>query len=379
MKLPVYLDYNATTPIAPEVREAMLPFLGEHFGNPSSRHAYGKRAKDAFEGARAQVAQLLGARSEEIVFSSGASESNNLALKGLALARLEKRGHLITTGVEHEATLVTLRYLEREFGFALTVLPVDAEGRVDPDDVRRALRPDTFLISVMQAQNETGALQPIAEIGRLAREREILFHVDGAQSVGKIAVDVEALGCDLLSVAAHKFYGPKGVGALYVRTGVSLHPLIHGAPYEAGRRGGTANVSHGVGLGTACALSQHLIAQGEPDRLRALRDGLHRVLERELGAQLNGPVEPRLPNTLNVSLPGVVGNDLLAKVPELAASTGSACHAGVNKPSPILLAMGHAESRALGALRLSLGRYSTAEELDFAAQRLVDAVRQGRG
>lgn len=374
MKLPVYLDYNATTPVDPAVVESMLPYLREHFGNPSSAHGYGSAAGEAVAAARRQVAGLLGCAPDELIFTSCASESDNLAIKGAAFALREKGRHLITTAVEHPAVLNACRYLEQEFGFAVTVLPVGPDGRVDPDGLRRAIRPDTVLISVMHAQNETGTLQPVAEIGSIAREHGILFHVDAAQSVGKIPVDVEELRCDLLTVAGHKLYAPKGVGALYIRSGVKLHPLIHGASYEGGRRAGTANVPYAVALGKACELAGEKLATGEAERQRRLRDRLHAALAELLPVRLNGHETERLPNTLNIAIPDVVGNDLLAAVPEVAASTGSACHAGVSKPSETLLAMGVAPDLALGVLRLSVGRYTTAEEVDFAAARLSAAA-----
>jgi len=374
MKLPVYLDYNATTPVDPAVLEAMLPYFSEQFGNPSSTHAFGQNADAALSSARAQVAALLGCTASEIVFTSCASESSNLAIKGIAFAHREAGRHLITSQVEHPATLNACRYLEREFGFAVTVVPVGPDGRVDPGDVRRAIRPDTILISVMHAQNETGTLQPVAAIGAIAREHGIRFHVDAAQSLGKIPVNVDALSCDLLTVAGHKLYAPKGVGALYVRSGVKLHPLLHGASYEGGRRAGTANVPYAVALGKACVLAGAKLTTGESDRQRGLRDRLHSALAAHLPLHLNGHPTERLPNTLNVSIPGIVGNDLLDAVPEVAASTGSACHAGVSRPSDTLLAMGVAPDLALGVLRLSLGRYTTPEEVDFAAERLVAAA-----
>jgi len=374
VKLPVYLDYNATTPVDPAVLEALLPYLSDHFGNPHSSHAYGATAATAVAGARAQVAGLLGALPEEIVFTSCASESNNLAIKGAAFALREKGRHIITTAVEHPAVLNTCRYLEREFGFELTVLPVDSLGQVDPEWVREAIRPDTILISVIHAQNETGVLQPVSEIGWIAREQGILFHVDAAQAVGKIPVDVGDLNCDLLTVAGHKLYAPKGVGALYIRSGVELHPLIHGAAYEGGRRAGTDNVALAVALGKACALAAEHIAAGEPTRLQALRDRLHELLADQLPVRLNGHKEDRLPGTLNISVIEAVGNDLLAAVPEIAASTGSACHAGVSRPSEVLLAMGIKPVIALGALRLSVGRYTTQEEVEYAAERIIRAA-----
>ena len=385
---PVYLDYNATTPVDPAVVEAMLPYLRDpagvgfgHFGNPSSTHAYGAPAAEAVATARRRVAGLLGAGPDEVVFTSCASESDNLAVKGVAFASREqgpprgRPGHLITSAVEHPAVLEACRYLERAFGFALTVLPVDGAGRVDPDDVRRAMRPDTALVSVVHAQNETGVLQPVAEIGAIAREHGVPFHVDAAQSVGKIPVRVEELRCDLLTVAGHKLYAPKGIGALYVRDGIRLHPLVHGAAYEGGRRAGTANVPYATALGAACDLAARALAAGEPARQRRLRDRLHAALAAALPVRLNGHATERLPNTLNVSVPGVIGEEVLAAVPEVAASTGAACHAGVHTPSAVLLAMGLAPDLALGALRLSVGRYTTAEEVDFAAARLAAAAR----
>ena len=378
MKLPVYLDYNATTPIDPAVLEAMLPYLAEHFGNPHSAHAYGAKAAAAVAEARSQVAGLLGCQPDEIVFTACASESDNMAIKGAAFARREHGQHIITTAVEHPAVLNACRYLQAEFGFEVTVLPVDRSGQVDPEWVREAIRPDTILISVMQAQNETGVLQPVAEIGQIAREQGILFHVDAAQAVGKVPVNVDDLGCDLLTVAGHKLYAPKGVGALYVRSGVHLHPLIHGASYEGGRRAGTDNVAYAVALGKACALAGESLAAGEPQRVQSLRDRLHMLLAERLLVQLNGHEAERLPNTLNISVVGAVGNDLLAAIPEIAASTGSACHAGVSKPSETLLAMGVKPAVALGALRLSLGRYTTQNEIDYAAERIMAAAKQLR-
>lgn len=378
MKVPVYLDYNATTPVDPAVVEAMLPYLTEHWGNPASSHAYGQAAEAAVETARSQVSALLGCGAGEVVFTSCASESTNLAVKGAAFARKGQGKHLIISAVEHPATLNAARYLEREFGFAVTLIGVGPDGRVDPEDVRRAVRPDTILISLIHAQNETGALQPVAAVGAMAREHGILFHVDAAQSVGKIPVNVDAIGCDLMTVAGHKLYAPKGVGVLYVRSGVNLHPLIHGAGYEGGRRAGTANVPYMVALGKACELAGAKLSAGEAERQRALRDRLHMALAEHLPVRLNGHQTERLPNTLNISIPGVVGNDLLAAVPEVAASTGSACHAGVSKPSEILLAMGVPEELALGVLRLSVGRYTTAEEVEYAAARLVEGVNRIR-
>jgi cysteine desulfurase len=375
MKLPVYLDYNATTPVDPAVVEAMMPYLLTEFGNPSSSHAYGLRANAAVNTARGQVAALLGAHPDELIFTSCASESINQAIKGAAFARRHLGNHLITSAVEHPATLNACHYLANAFGFQLTVLPVGPDGRVDPEQVRQAIRPTTLLISIMHAQNETGTLQPIRAIGQIAREHAVLLHVDAAQSVGKLPVHVDDLVCDMLTVAGHKLYAPKGVGALYVRRGVTLDPLIHGASYEGGRRAGTANVPYVVALGEACRLAGEKLAAGEPERQAQLRDRLHGLLATQVpGLRLNGHPHHRLPNTRHLCLPGVVGNDLLALVPTVAASTGSACHEGVNSPSEVLLAMGVAPDLALGALRLSLGRYTTTAEIDYAAQQLLEVL-----
>jgi cysteine desulfurase len=379
---PIYLDYNATTPIAPEVAEAMRPYLegglAGGFGNPSSAHAYGQRSHAAVDEARAHIAQILGCEAGEIVFTGCGSEADNLALVGVAEAHRERGNHLITSQIEHPAVLNTCRYLERR-GFRVTYLPVDRDGRVDPADVARALTPATLLVSIMHANNETGVLQPIAEIARLAHPAGALVHTDAAQSVGKIPTRVDDLGVDLLTVAGHKLYAPKGVGALYVRRGVRLEPLLHGAGHESGRRAGTENVPYIVGLGAAGALAEGLLPTEAP-RLRALRD---RLLERlsavVSGLASNGHLTERLPNTLNVSFPGIDGEELLAATPTIAASTGSACHAGRTDPSPVLLAMSIPPARALGAIRLSLGKYTTADEVDRAANALAIAWNERTG
>lgn len=378
MALPIYLDYNATTPVDPTVYQAMRPYLTEQYGNPHSSHAYGTVAHLAVETAREQVASLIGARSGEIVFTACASESINLAIKGVAFANRQKPGaHLITSSVEHPAAVNACRYLASEFGFDLTILPVDRAGRVDPKSVRAAIRPETVLLSLIHAQNETGVIQPVAEIGTIAREAGVLFHVDAAQTCGKIPVDVQAIGCDLLTIAGHKLYAPKGVGALYVRDGVQLHSLIHGASYEGGRRAGTENVPYLVALGRACELAEiKLAAGGEVMRLALLRDRLQERLTAELPARVTGLGADRLPNTLHLVIEGIVGNDLLTAAPRIAASTGSACHAGVSEPSEALLAMGFSPAEAVAALRLSLGRYTTAEEIEAGADALIEAARE---
>ena len=369
MNRPIYLDYNATTPIDPDVREAMLPYLGEHFGNPSTTHAYGKPAKNAVEHAREQAASLIGARAEEIVFTSGGSESDNQAIIGTALANKDMGNHIITMAVEHPAVLETCRYLEARLGFNVTYLPVDKYGLVSPDDVRQAITSRTILITIMHANNEVGTIEPIAEIGRIAREREIIFHTDAAQSCGKIPVNAGELNVDLLTVAGHKLYAPKGIGVLFIRQGVKIDSLIHGAGQEGGRRAGTENVPYMVGLGKACELAKKALPEYGP-MVKALRDRLYRRIVDGLGknrVRLNGHPETRLPNTLNISIEGLIGDELLGKIPEIAASTGAACHAGSTEPSGVLLAMGVKRELALGALRLTLGRWSTEEEIDRAA------------
>lgn len=373
----IYLDYNATTPIAPEVAAAMAPYLEREFGNPSSDYPLGWSAKLAVEQARRQVAALIGARPEEIVFTGCATEANNLVLKGVAWHF--KGGQIITTAVEHPAVLAPCRWLATQ-GFEVTVLPVDGEGRVDPDDVRRALTPHTILISVMHANNETGALQPVAEVATIAREAGVWCHTDAAQSLGKVPVDVEELGVDFLTLAGHKFYAPKGIGALYVRRERELTPLLHGGGQEGGRRSGTENVPHIVGLGEAARLARERLPEDGP-RLQSLRDDLHRRLAEGFpGLRLNGPRRERLPNTLNVSFPGLSGRKLLQGIAGLAASVGAACHGEVETPSPVLLAMGLTPELALAAVRLSVGRYTTAEEVTQAAELLlarVEELRQG--
>jgi cysteine desulfurase len=358
----IYLDYNASTPIDPAVAAAMRPFLDGAFGNPSSGHWASAPAKTALDQARAQVAALIGSAPEEIVFTSGGSEANNLAIKGTFFALREKGEHIITTSIEHPAVLAPCRFLE-QLGAKVTYLPVDSSGRVDPDQVRRAITPRTILISVMHANNEVGTIQPIEEIGAIAREHGIRCHTDAAQSVGKIPTKVDMLGVDLLTIAGHKLYAPKGVGALYVRRGVELEPLIHGADHEGGRRAGTESVLLAAALGAACALVQDL---APIERVHALRDRFWTALQDHFGDRvvLNGHPEHRLSNTLNVSFVGMVGADVLAGLDGVAASTGSACHSGRIELSPVLAAMGVSEKVGMGAVRFSLGRKTTGEEID---------------
>jgi cysteine desulfurase len=364
----IYLDFNASTPVAQEVAARMQAVLQEPFGNPSSDHWAGTFARDAVEAARMEVAALLGCDAGEVVFTSGGSEANNHAIKGAFFATRIERPHIVTTQVEHPAVVGPCRFLER-LGARVTYVPVDAFGRVDPDAVRRAVRPDTILISVMHANNETGTIQPIESIGCIAREHGILLHSDAAQSVGKIPTKVRELGVDLLSVAGHKLYGPKGVGALYVRAGVRLEPLIHGAGHESGRRAGTENVLLDVGLGAACELAESWINR---DTIRELRDVFWRRLNEEFDhvVMLNGHPTDRLPNTLNVSFPGKVGSEILHALRNVAASTGSACHSGAVELSPVLKAMQVPPAIGMGAIRFSLGRMTTDEEIETVVQSL---------
>ena len=372
---PIYLDYNATTPIDPVVVEAMLPYLTEHFGNPSSSHSYGHVAHEAVDAARAQVAKLLGCAAKEITFTGGGSESDNLAIRGIALAYQDKGKHIITQITEHPGVLQTCHALERLHGFRVTYLPVDKSGRVSTEEVEGAIDDKTVLITIMHANNETGTLQPIAEIAQIARKHGVLFHTDAAQSVGKIPVRVEELGVDLLTVAGHKIYAPKGIGALYCRHDLKLEPVIYGGGQERGRRAGTENIAYIVALGTACLLAQEHLSESQV-RLRSMRDNLQMLIEQYISydVHLNGHVTERLPNTLNVSVEGVIGEEVLATTPEIASSTGSACHEGSTDPSPVLMAMGFSRERALGAMRLTLGRWSTEEEIERAAILLAKSI-----
>jgi cysteine desulfurase len=381
---PIYLDYNATTPLDPAVVEAMLPYLREHWGNPSSTHSLGKTAHQAVEQARQQVAQLLGSQPDEIVFTGGGTEASNHALKGAVFAKLRgffgrwaRGAHLIISAVEHPATTQPCEFLKR-LGCRVTVVPVDGQGLVDPDAVRRALERGTTLVSIMHSNNEVGTLQPIKEIAELTRPRGVLLHTDAAQSLGKVAVDVNDLGVDLLTLAGHKLYAPKGVGVLYVRRGVTLEPLLHGAGHEDGRRAGTENVPYVVALGAACTLAREHLPEAT-QRLRSLRDRLWQRLQAGLGVRivLNGHPDKRLPNTLNANFVGHVGAELLERVPEIAASTGSACHEGKITQSPVLCAMGVPPEIGRGALRLTVGRFTTEEQVDRAADVLVRAANAG--
>ncbi|MGB8886524.1 MAG: cysteine desulfurase family protein [Candidatus Korobacteraceae bacterium] len=364
----IYLDFNGTTPIAPEVAAAINQALAEPFGNPSSEHWAGLQARQAIEKARTQVATLLHCSSDEIVFTSGGSESNNHALKGVFFVRDGRGGHIITTQIEHPAVLNPCHFLER-LGASVTYLPVDRFGQVDPDDVRRALTPRTILVSVMHANNEVGTVQPISEIALIARQHGIVFHTDAAQSVGKIPARVDELGVDLLSLAGHKMYAPKGVGVLYVRKGVRLEPLIHGAGHELGRRAGTENILLNIALGSACELAHSWLAV---ERIRQLRDLFWESLQRRFGdgVVLNGHPTERLPNTLNVSFVGKIGSTILSGLEGVAASTGSACHSGSVELSPVLKAMHVPSEIGMGAIRFSLGRTTTREQIEQIVSRL---------
>ncbi|MFT3879807.1 MAG: cysteine desulfurase family protein [Gemmatales bacterium] len=377
---PLYFDCNATTPIDPAVVEAMLPWLTGQFGNPSSSHEYGRQAQQAVALAREQLAALINADSEEIIFTGSCTEASNLAIKGVVGPMLRKNHaslQIIASTIEHPATLMPCQHLET-FGCRFTLLPVDGLGTVNVDALRDALQRPTTLVSIMHANNEVGTLQPIQEMAGLAHAAGALLHCDAAQSLGKVPVDVKALNVDLLSLAGHKCYAPKGVGALFVRNGITLEPLIHGAGQETGRRASTENVPYVVGLGKAAELARHSLPQAT-QRLQQLRDRLWQQLHDKLGDRivLNGHPTQRLPNTLNVSFKGWIGSELLAGIPELATSTGSACHEGHVSISPVLKAMGIEHTVAQGAVRLSVGRFTTEVEVDRAAELLASrSLRQ---
>ncbi|MGH8130136.1 MAG: cysteine desulfurase family protein [Steroidobacteraceae bacterium] len=368
----IYLDYNATTPLDPQVAAAMRSALEENYGNPSSSHWAGPPARLMLEKNRAQVAALLGCAADEIVFTSGGSEANNLTLKGAFFARGNRPAHIITSQIEHPSILEPCGFLER-LGARITRLAVDGTGQIDLDELRHAITRDTILISLMHANNEVGTIQPIEACARIAQEHGVPFHTDAAQSVGKVLARVRDLGVDFLSIAGHKLYAPKGVGALYVRRSAKLEPLIHGAGHENGRRAGTESVLLTTGLGTACVLADDL---AWTRRIRELRDRFWALLQDRFGAgvTLNGHPEHRLPNTVNVSFVGRSGASILAALDEIAASTGSACHAGRVELSPVLRAMHVPEAIGAGAVRFSLGRMTTREEIDEAAERITAAL-----
>jgi len=375
MKAPIYLDYNATTPIDPFVAAAIRPFLEGGFGNPSSSHRYGSEARRAVEEARASLASLIGAKPEDIVFTSGGSEANNFAIKGAALSRRERGRHVIASAVEHPAVIEVLRWLETQ-GFRTSLLPVDRYGLVDPADLERAIAPDTILVSVMHANNEVGTIEPIAELSAIARRSGILFHCDAAQSLGKIRVDVGELGVDFLSIAGHKLYAPKGVGALYIKPGTRLEKFVHGAGHEHGLRAGTENVLGIVGLGAAAELARREL-DSRSRHYRELRDLLWERLSASLpGLRLNGHPEKRLPNTLSVGFPGIEADTLLTELEGVAASAGAACHAESVEISPTLMAMAVPIDFATGTVRFSTGAYLAAAEVEEAAAEIIAAVRR---
>lgn len=372
---PIYLDYNATTPIHPEVAETMLPFLREGFGNPSSSHYFGAFTRKAIERARAQVAAMLKCDPDEVIFTSGGSEANNLAIKGYALSHRDRGNHIVTSQIEHPAVLEVCGHLEG-LGFAVTYLPVDSEGLISLAEFEQALRPETILITIMQANNEVGTLQPITEIARLAQERGITVHTDSAQAVGKVPVDIPTLGVDLLSVAGHKFYAPKGVGALYRKRGIELQKQMHGADHEQNLRAGTENVLEVVGLGKACELVTQEQEQVYAHCL-SLRDKLESQLLAELpAAAVNGHRTKRLPNTLSISFPGIEADTILSELEGVACSAGAACHSDQVRMSHVLEAMGVPVEQAMGTLRLSVGSMTTEAEIDSAAEQIFATIKR---
>jgi cysteine desulfurase len=381
VKLPIYFDNHATTPVDPRVLEAMLPYFGDKFGNAASRnHSFGWAGEEAVENARAQVASLIGATPKEIIFTSGATESDNLMIKGVAEMYREKGNHIITQAIEHKAVLDTCKRLEK-YGFEVTYLPVQKDGRVDPEDVRKAIKPTTILITVMYANNEIGIINPIQEIGKIAKEHGIIFAVDGVQAVGKIPVDVQKDNIDLLAITAHKIYGPKGVGALYVRRRnprVQLSAIIDGGGHERGMRSGTLNVPGIVGLGKACEVAQQAMAE-ESKRMLGLRERLRKGLEAKLDEVfINGSMEHRLPNNLNMSFAYVEGESLLMGINDIAVSSGSACTSATLEPSYVLKALGVGEDLAHTSSRFGLGRFNTEEEVDYVIDKMVQVVSKLR-
>jgi cysteine desulfurase len=378
LKFPIYLDNHATTPVDPRVLEAMLPYLSNRFGNAASRsHSFGWAADEAVEAARAQVGALIGAKKDEIVFTSGATESDNLAIKGVAEARRSRGNHIITVCSEHKAVLDSCNRLE-QYGYKLTYLSVQKDGFIGLDDLRRAITDATILVSVMAANNETGVLQPIAEIGKLCRERDIVFHSDAAQAIGKIPIDVGRHSFDLLSISAHKAYGPKGVGALYVRSGIEIMPIIDGGGHERGMRSGTLNVPGIVGLGKACEICRDEMPQ-ESCRIAGLRNRLHDKIKAGLDeVYVNGSMEHRLPGNLNISFAGVDGEELMTAIDEVAVSSGAACTSAHIEPSYVLKALGLSDELAQASIRFGTGRFNTQAEIDYVADKMIHTVQQLR-
>ena len=364
----IYLDYNATTPIDKEVADAMLPFIYGNFGNPSSTHELGVSAKKAVEQAREQIAALINCSPNEIVFTSGGSESNNAVIKGVAYTYKNKGNHIITSTIEHPAVLNPCNYL-KGLDYHISYVPVDEYGIVKIDELEKLIDSQTILISIMHSNNETGTLQPIKEISEICHKLGILFHTDASQSVGKVPIDVQTLGVDFLTIAGHKLYAPKGIGALYIRGGISIEPLIHGAGHESGRRAGTENIVFDVALGKACEISAKELKN---DHIKKLTEYFYTGLKEIFGSRikLNGHPEQRLPNTLNISFLGYNGYEILNGLEDVAASTGSACHSGLTTISPVLKAMGVSENIGRGAVRFSLGRFTTKNEIDTVLEML---------
>ncbi|WP_425807555.1 cysteine desulfurase NifS [Desulfitobacterium sp. Sab5] len=376
----VYMDHSATTPVDPEVAQLVMTYYTEKYGNPSSVHSFGQEAKEGLEKAREQVAALIGAQPSEITFTSGGTEADNMAIFGTAEAQKKKGKHIITSAVEHHAVLDSCGYLAKN-GYDLTVIPVDEEGFVNPQDIEKAIRPDTILISIMHANNEVGTIQPIAEIGKIAKEKGVIFHVDAVQSLSKVPIDVKTMNIDLLTISSHKIYGPKGVGALYIRKGVRLLPRIHGGGQEKKRRSGTENLPGIVGFGKACELAGERM-NAEIERLKVLRDKLlDGIVERIDYVKVNGPRgDKRLANNVNVSILYVEGESLLLSLDMMgiAASSGSACTSGSLDPSHVLLAMGLKHEVAHGSLRFSLGKQNTEEDIDYVLEQLPKIVERLR-
>ena len=371
----VYLDNNATTPVLPEVLEAMRPYFGEHFGNASSIHHHGQETRAAVERARESVAALLGCRASEVVFTSGGTEADNLAVFGL----VNSGDHVITSTIEHHAVLNSCKHLAAK-GCEVTYIPVDGRGLVDPADVRRAIRPNTKLITIMLANNETGVVEPVAEIGKIAAEADIYFHTDAVQAAGKIAIDVNQIGCDLLTISGHKIHGPQGVGALYVRKGTQLEPMLYGGSHERSRRAGTENVPGIVGLGKAAELARAGLERGDDLKMAAARDRLERELLEIEATGLNGEGAPRVPNTTNIYFDGIEGEALVIALDlkGLAVSTGAACSSGAIEPSHVLTAMGLRPDRAKASIRFSLGKQNTPEDVEFALGLIPETVARLR-
>lgn len=374
-RLMIYLDYNASTPVDPRVAQAMMPYISKLHGNPSSNHGFGRPLREAVDKARSQVAGMLNAQPDEIIFTSGGTEASNHVIKSVAHTRRDRGRHIITSRIEHPAVINPCRFLET-CGYEVTYVEVDSTGLIDPDSVVREIRPDTILISIMQANNEVGTIQPIATIAEAARQGGVLMHTDAAQACGKIETDVKKLGVDFLSIAGHKLYAPLGIGALYIRNGVEIEPFHHGAPHESGRRGGTEPVLALVGLGAAAEL---IAPRPDDSHLKAMRDRLHDGLTKSFGDDvvLLGHPELRLPNTLAVGFCGRIGAEILAACPKLCASTGAACHSSVRERSAVLEAMDVPEEVAFGAVRFSVGRFTTASEVDEAVSILAEQESAG--